>query len=238
MILSGDRQVPPNPTKATGTCDIFLEQWQVDDFLTGVQWGRMYYDCTHNVPNAAFGQFRLGIGGPVILDFSDQLGLPRQYGVQTVSRDDAQSILGGGLWSVIDESFTGARIAAPLPCVNGTQADPTKKALCLQDQRFKTEIDWMDEDGNSGSAVGAFPGPDDDSGLFFFFAQDNWEMLIKVIDGCEINNNFWVFHAGMTNVEYTLTVTDTQTNEHYSVFNPLNNLPEPIRDTSAFATCP
>ena len=142
------------------------------------------------------------------------------------------------MWAVVDESFIGARIAAPLPCVNGTQADPTKKALCLQDQRFKTEIDWMDEDGNSGSAVGAFPGPVDDSGLFFFFDQDNWEMLIKVIDGCEINNNFWVFHAGMTNVEYTLTVTDTQTNERYSVSNPLDTLPEPIRDTSAFATCP
>lgn len=32
---------------------------------------------------------------------------------------------------------------------------------------------------------------------------------MKVLDGCSINNRYWVFPAAATNVEYTLTVTDT-----------------------------
>jgi hypothetical protein len=78
----------------------------------------------------------------------------------------------------------------------------------------------------------------DDSGLFYFFNPDNWEMLIKVLDGCPVNDRFWVFYAATTNVEFTVTVTDIQEDEVSTYFNPLNNAAAPVQDTEAFATCP
>jgi hypothetical protein len=78
----------------------------------------------------------------------------------------------------------------------------------------------------------------DDSGLFYFFTSDNIEQLVKVLDGCSINSRYWVFAAATTNVEYTLTVTDTQRGVTKTYFNPLGNAAAAITDTGAFSTCP
>jgi hypothetical protein len=79
-----------------------------------------------------------------------------------------------------------------------------------------------------------------DSGLFYFFGPANIEMLIKVLNACvpELGNRFWVFYAATTNVELTLTVTDTQTGRVKVYFNPLNQTAVPVQDVNAFATCP
>ena len=64
-------------------------------------------------------------------------------------------------------------------------------------------------------------------------------MVIKLIDGCDTPfNSFWVFSAATTNVEYTLTVTDTEANVVKTYSNPLGVASPAITDTSAFATCP
>ena len=88
--------------------------------------------------------------------------------------------------------------------------------------------------GGTGSLV------EPDSGLFYFFDADNWEMLIQVLNACGNPdfNNYWVFAAGLTNVEVTLTVTDTQSDVTKTYTNPLGTPFQPITDTSAFATCP
>lgn len=107
---------------------------------------------------------------------------------------------------------------------------------CLNDDRFRVEIDWRTPQGPGGSAVG-LPRTDD-SGLFFFFNPDNWEMLVKVLDGCNVNNHFWVFHAATTDVEYTLRVTDSLTGMTRDYGNDLGRPAPAIIDTQAFATCP
>jgi hypothetical protein len=109
--------------------------------------------------------------------------------------------------------------------------------MCLNGGRFRVAVDWRDFNGNTGSAT-VVPAPSDDSGLFYFFSADNWEMLVKVLDGCNINDRYWVFAAATTNVEYTLRVTDTETGTIEQYFNPLGQASPAITDTSAFATCP
>lgn len=81
-------------------------------------------------------------------------------------------------------------------------------------------------------------GTTDDSGLFWFFSADNWELLVKVLDGCLVNGHHWVFAAATTNVEYTLKVTDTLSGSFQVYFNPPGNAADAIIDTAAFATCP
>ncbi|MCP4248999.1 MAG: ricin-type beta-trefoil lectin domain protein, partial [bacterium] len=59
--------------------------------------------------------------------------------------------------------------------------------LCLNQERFRVDLDWVSFDGTTGSGK-AVPVGSDDSGLLWFFEADNWEMLIKVLDGCAIND--------------------------------------------------
>jgi len=112
----------------------------------------------------------------------------------------------------------------------------TPQNLCLNEGRFSVAVDWHDFHGNSG--VGrALEYRADDSGIFWFFNDDNWEMLVKVLDGCAINGHYWVFSAATTNVGYTLYVTDTLTGVRWQYTNPLGMSSPAITDTFAFDTC-
>ncbi len=115
--------------------------------------------------------------------------------------------------------------------------DDTGEALCLLDGRFRASVQWRAFDGREGAGA-RVPIPSDDSGLFSFFTPTNWEMLVKVIDGCAANDRFWVFGAASTNVAYDLTVTDTLTGETRIYENPLGTAAPAIVDTQAFASCP
>ena len=98
-------------------------------------------------------------------------------------------------------------------------------------------MEWATEDGSSGDGR-AIP-LTADTGAFWFFNAANVEVLIKVLDACSTQfDRFWVFAAGLTNVEVRLTVTDTQTDQVKVYDNPLDRPFQPIQDTDAFATCP
>jgi hypothetical protein len=47
------------------------------------------------------------------------------------------------------------------------------------------------------------------TGLFWFFTGANLELAVKVLDGTALNGHFWIFYAALTDLEYTVTVTDT-----------------------------
>jgi hypothetical protein len=47
-----------------------------------------------------------------------------------------------------------------------------------------------------------------DTGVFWFFEPANLELMIKLLDGRAINGRFWVFFGALSDVEYTITVTD------------------------------
>ena len=108
---------------------------------------------------------------------------------------------------------------------------------CLQDGRFRVRASWRDFQGGSGAAHALLGAAE--SGEFWFFWPDNTELLVKVLDGCGLEPGaYWVFAAGLTNVEVTLTVEDTATAEQRTYVNALGTPFAPILDTAAFATCP
>ena len=110
--------------------------------------------------------------------------------------------------------------------------------LCLGDGRFQIRIDWRDFEDRTGSGQVVAGGAADDSGLFWFFAPANWEVLVKTVDGCGFNGHHLFFAAATTNVEYTLTVTDTERGQVKRYRNPLGTAAPAITDIEAFATCP
>jgi len=73
-----------------------------------------------------------------------------------------------------------------------------------------------------------------DTGYFWFFNPANVEVVVKVLDGCALNNRFWVFAAGLTNVKVVLTVTDRFHGTVRTYTNPINTQFAPIQDTAAF----
>ena len=85
--------------------------------------------------------------------------------------------------------------------------------MCLRGGRFEVRAHWSNPDvagdvGNGG-AIGA--GNSDESGMFWFFDPANVELAVKVLDGRATNGAHWVFFGALTDVEYTLTATDTVT---------------------------
>lgn len=108
--------------------------------------------------------------------------------------------------------------------------------LCLQKGRFRVEVAW-DANGSAGPGR-VVPTSSADSGLFWFFGQDNWEVMVKVLDGCALNGRYWVFAAGTTNVHYVLTVTDTTTGGAVRYENPAGHAAAATTDVGAFQACP
>ncbi|HVR10694.1 MAG TPA: PKD domain-containing protein [Thermoanaerobaculia bacterium] len=124
---------------------------------------------------------------------------------------------------------TAPALASPVdPSVSGT--------LLLDGSRFVVNATWTTAQGQTGSGTGVQL--TDNTGYFWFFSSSNVEMVIKVLDGCALNQRFWVFAGGLTNVKVDISVTDSKngTIKHYT--NAQGKQFQPIQDTAAFATCP
>jgi len=115
--------------------------------------------------------------------------------------------------------------AATVPC----QAGPQR--LCLNNNRFAVEVAWKDFQNRTGK--GTVVPLTGDTGSFWFFEAANIELVVKVLDGRPANDHFWLFYGALSNVEYTLTVTDTQTGTVKTYTNPSGRFAS-VADTSAF----
>jgi photosystem II stability/assembly factor-like uncharacterized protein len=62
---------------------------------------------------------------------------------------------------------------------------------------------------------------------------DNPEVVVKIVDGRAVNRAFWVFHGALTDLEYTLTVTEEATGRVKTYSKPAGSACGGI-DTSAF----
>lgn len=106
--------------------------------------------------------------------------------------------------------------------------------LCLQGGRFKVTATW--QTGTDSGEAGAVT-LTSDTGYFWFFDPANVEVTLKVLDGCALNDRFWVFLSGLTNVRVDVNVTDTLTGQERTYTNPQDRVFRTRLDTSAFATC-
>ncbi len=105
-----------------------------------------------------------------------------------------------------------------------------ENTLCLSSERFRVEVEWQ-TDTDSGQAT-AVPSSAD-TGFFWFFNSDNLELVVKVLDGRAINGHFWVFYGALSDVQYEITVTDTQTRRQKVFTNPQGQQAS-VGDTLAF----
>ena len=97
--------------------------------------------------------------------------------------------------------------------------------LCLDggnSGRFKVTVTAR-APSQSVAQPAAAVGITSESGAFWFFTPANLDLLVKVIDGRTINGKIWVFIGAASNIEYTVTVTDTLGGATMTYFNAQGN---------------
>jgi hypothetical protein len=87
----------------------------------------------------------------------------------------------------------------PLPVGTCQESSTT---LCFQANRFAVTATV------NGGAAWSMPFSQE-GGFFWMFEPQTVEVVIKILDGTSANGYFWVFHGSLTDLAYTVTVTDT-----------------------------
>jgi hypothetical protein len=166
------------------------------------------------------------------------------FGEVATALPNANSISVGGLTPGVHYDFrVRARNAAGDSAYSNVASATTPAAcgggdpdtVCLNGGRFEVNIDWETPDAAQG--VGHPESLSGDAAYFWFFVPDNIEVVVKVLDGCGVNDNFWVFATGLTNVKTTITVKDIVTGQAKTYTTNQGQAFPPLQDTSAFNTC-
>ncbi len=134
------------------------------------------------------------------------------------SSDPAELFTNGDLlYFSADDGLHGRELWV-LPLDGGPPCRATESALCLEGGRFQVTSRWTDFARRTGDAAAVPITPD--TGYFWFFDEDNVELILKLIDGGGFNGHHWVYYGALSNVEYTFTVTDSETGAAKRYFNP------------------
>jgi PKD domain. len=100
-------------------------------------------------------------------------------------------------------------------------------SFCLLN-RFKVSMQARDGNpGGTASGPGVKVATGSSSNLYGFFSLPaltqnpaNVEFFTKILDASTINQGYWLFFGGLTNFEYTVTVTDTTNGKTKDYFKP------------------
>jgi hypothetical protein len=133
-------------------------------------------------------------------------------------------------FSAYSNEVTVTTPASDGPCVQ------TTTAMCLNNDRFRVQALFLTPQGQSGEAHAVKL--TDDSGYLWFFSATNIEAVVKVLNGCVVDNNYWFFAGGLTNVRVLTVVVDTSRGSVRAYLNRQGRAFQPIQDTTAFPTCP
>lgn len=104
-----------------------------------------------------------------------------------------------------------------------SRATATSTQLALMNNRFALTLSARDpRTGKTASGV-TLP-KNDESGFYTLPAltgdANNVEVFVKIVNATSLDGHYWVFFGGLTDFEYTLTVTDTSTGKVRSYTKP------------------
>lgn len=123
-------------------------------------------------------------------------------------------------------------LAQPLHGGCSFSAYPRDQQTCHHD-RFAVRILNVTNHPSDGRATPVRFGSRD-SAFYWFFNDTNFEVQIKVLNGCAINGFWWVFFAGTTNQGHRIQVGDAIT-QLVRTYDLALGPPSPARtDTQAF----
>ena len=112
---------------------------------------------------------------------------------------------------------------------------PREKNVCLFD-RFAVIIDQVS--GVSDGLATPVRFGSKESVFFWFYTDQNFEVMIKVLDACAINGRYWVFAGALTNQGYRIRVGDVETQQIRNYSNPQGTNAGAVTDTTGFPCNP
>jgi hypothetical protein len=110
----------------------------------------------------------------------------------------------------IDQDFANSLLPAPAlksPLAAAATCRPGPSTLCLLKSRFAVEVDWRNP-ANGTSGVGGAAALSNVTGTFTFGDRSNVELMVKMLD---FGNRIALFWGALSDLDYTLKVTDTST---------------------------
>jgi hypothetical protein len=113
---------------------------------------------------------------------------------------------------------------------------PLQQQVWLND-RFVVAIDQVSNHPSDGIATPVRFGSKD-SAFFWFYNDTNFEVLVKVLDACQINGHWWVFLAGTTNQAHRVLVGDSMTGQVKAYSRSLGPPAPAVTDTLTPFPCP
>lgn len=155
---------------------------------------------------------------------------------ETIDEEFDQYYAADGLhWNEDGYDVVGIEMLAPtqlaLARVRPTPCVADARTLCLSGGRFKVQVEWRTTTPQVGA--GTAKPLTTDTGYFWFFSASNIELVVKVLDARGINGHFWVFYGALSDVQYTITVTDSLTGRERIYRNPQGTLAS-VGDIGAF----
>ncbi|HEX2464844.1 MAG TPA: hypothetical protein VHR17_09465, partial [Thermoanaerobaculia bacterium] len=170
--------------------------------ITGAHW--LFYGALSDVEywvtvtDTATGAVKLYRNVPgSICGVGDTAAFP-QGAAATSAVSAASSLLAlGGLGSPIEPVLHQRAACVPGPLT-----------LCLLDGRFQVDVTWRNH-RNGQTGVGSAIPFSGVSGFFWFDNPASVELVVKSLDGRTLNGNFWFFYGALSDIEYTIRVTDT-----------------------------
>ncbi|MXX74100.1 MAG: hypothetical protein F4Y77_01685 [Holophagales bacterium] len=153
----------------------------------------------HNPPKEVCGQKDL-------LAFSDMTG-------GTVLSGAADSTAGRPGFDLLRMNVASLDVSGVDLASDGSgHCEAGDERLCLLDDRFSVEVEFTDPnvDVDTPRAANVIPSlTTGKTGFFWFFSPSNVELAVKMLDGRGVNGRFWFLYGGLSDVEYTIAVTDT-----------------------------
>ncbi len=158
---------------------------------------------------------------------SSQLGQQNVWLAFVFESDSVGTREGVYLDDIVLEKLVGSGVG----CV------ANQETACRLDGRFEVTATYETAEGDMGPAK-VVTGGTDEAFNMYFSRETNWELTVKLLDGCAVNNHYWVFIGGTTNLGIEVRVRDTMTDVTKVYENPVNQNFLTVADSSAFATCP
>jgi photosystem II stability/assembly factor-like uncharacterized protein len=203
---------------------------------------------------ASFSRVGLGLPSATVWDVIVNPSDPSSIYVATLGAGIFASPNGGATWTSLNSGLTNLSItelaidptgnflhAATGAGVFDYQLDTGDTALVLNPgHRFFMRLSARDPRTGSmsgglaislGNLAGYFSIPDLTS------SPETPEVVVKLVDGRAINGRYWVFHGALTDLEYTLSVTEEATGRVKSYFKEAGSACGGF-DTSAFPSSP
>lgn len=143
---------------------------------------------------------------------------------------------------IADRRFGDTTAGYQLAGSRSLTVGPKQSDVLIVGGRFAITVTW-----NAGTVRGGVGQPvrgalpeqgETGSGAFYFFGPENTELLVKVLDGCSVNDHYWVFISAATDLGFEVLVEDLAVDGIARTYsNESGETAVAVTDVEAFATC-